>query len=541
MTPLAPGEERKAGKHAWYALTILVVVYTVSFIDRQILSILAEVIKADLKLNDAQLGFLYGTAFAIFYALFGIPLGRLADTWHRPWLIAMGLVAWSAMTGFSGFAATFAVLAAARVGVGVGEASTSPAAYSLIAEFFPDKQRSTALSIYASGLYIGLGLSLPIGSFIMAAWTNHFPDPETAPFGLSAWRATFIAVGLPGLLMALVVLTIREPRQEAARKNTRRAWAEFGLELAAILPPLTLISTARLPGALKYNLMALAGVVCVAGILSLSVGDAPQWIASAVGFYAVFSWVQSLSHRDAATYRLLWATPVTIMLVIAFGSLAFITYSTGFWATPYALRTFYDSPSAPSVLLNELTAAQEVASLVGWSSAIASAFGVIMGGIVADRWRRRDVRGRLFTIAGSMVLSIPLVAVMFSTANLMTFFLMVPLATFVSSSWTGAAVATIQDLVLPRMRATAGATFLLGITLVGLALGPYVAGKVGTISGSLRTGIFSLYIIAPFTLAALWHASRRLGYLESTRAERAGEDLTGQSVIKPSLVLQTDT
>jgi MFS family permease len=529
MTTFALGEQRKASKHAWYALAILVVVYTVSFIDRQILSILAEAIKADLRLNDAQLGFLYGTAFAIFYALFGIPLGRLADSWHRPWLIAMGLVAWSAMTSFSGFAATFAMLAAARVGVGIGEASTSPAAYSLIAEYFPDKQRSLALSVYASGLYIGLGLSLPIGGFIMAAWAHNFPHPAAAPLGLSAWKATFVAVGLPGLLMALAVLTIREPRQEAARRNTGRAWKEFGRELAAILPPLTLISAARLPGALKYNLMALAGVAILATTLALTVGDAVQWTSFAVGIYAVFSWVQSLRHRDSPTYRLLFATPITIMLVVTFGSLAFITYSTGFWATPYALRTFYNGPSGPSHFLNGFTAAQEVASLVGWSSAIGSALGVITGGLVADRWRRRDVRGRLFTIAGSLLVSAPLVVVMFSTRSLMAFFILVPFATFISSSWTGAAVATIQDLVLPRMRATAGATFLLGITLVGLALGPYVAGKVGTITGSLRNGIFTLYAVAPFTLAALWFASRRLGFLEATRAQRAGESETAQA------------
>ena len=128
-----------APAYGWYALGVLFVVYLVNFVDRQILSILANDIKADLGLTDAQLGFLYGTAFAIFYALFGIPLGRLADGCNRTRLLALGLTAWSIMTALSGFARNGATLAAARVGVGVGEATANPCAYSLIADWFPQR------------------------------------------------------------------------------------------------------------------------------------------------------------------------------------------------------------------------------------------------------------------------------------------------------------------------------------------------------------------------------------------------------------------
>ncbi len=119
----------RIGAYAWYALFVLVLVYIVNFIDRQILSILVGDIKRDLNVTDAQIGFLYGTAFAVFYALFGIPLGRLADSWYRGRLMAMGLALWSSMTALSGFATSFGMLAAARIGVGIGEASASPAAF----------------------------------------------------------------------------------------------------------------------------------------------------------------------------------------------------------------------------------------------------------------------------------------------------------------------------------------------------------------------------------------------------------------------------
>src|SRR4029450_481892 len=134
-----------------YALALLVVVYVLNFLDRQILSILAERIKADLDLTDAHIGFLYGTAFAVFYAVFGIPLGRLADVWVRTRLIAVGLAFWSVMTALSATARTFGQLTAARIGVGVGEASASPAAFSLLSDYFPPVRRATVVGIYSGG------------------------------------------------------------------------------------------------------------------------------------------------------------------------------------------------------------------------------------------------------------------------------------------------------------------------------------------------------------------------------------------------------
>ena len=143
-------DERRAppigGRYAGYVTVVLVIVYVFNFIDRQIVTILAEHIKADLGISDAQIGFLYGTAFAVFYAIFGIPLGKLADTWTRKNLIAVGIGFWSLMTALSGTARSFGSLATYRVGVGIGEASATPAAFSMLSDYFPPALRATVLA-----------------------------------------------------------------------------------------------------------------------------------------------------------------------------------------------------------------------------------------------------------------------------------------------------------------------------------------------------------------------------------------------------------
>ena len=525
MTEEPTAARPRVSSYAWYALALFVIVYVFNFIDRQIVSILAESIKADLKLDDAQIGFLYGTAFAVFYSLFGIPLGRLADSWYRGRLMAIGLALWSSMTAMSGFAQSFGMLATARIGVGIGEASASPAAYSMIADYFPKERRATALSIYSSGLYIGGGIALPIGGYVLAEWGRRFPDALSAPLGLAPWQAAFLAVGLPGLILAAWIWSLREPLRGAIDGHPSdivrpNAWSEFGRELAAILPPLTLISAARL-GVLVPNLLVLA--VCAAGAFALATltGDWPQWIAWWTGIYAIFSWTQSLKRRDPATHKLLWGTPMVVTLTIAFGSISFMTYAVAFWIPPYVLRTFYAGPTDAAIIMQGLTAAEEVSTIFGWSAAAASAIGVILGGIISDRLRQRHAAGRLYVNMAAIVLPAPAVFFLFTTDNLASFYIVAPYVGLCSALWVGAAIATLQDVVLPRMRGTAGATYVLGTSLVGLALGPYFAGKVAALSGSLATGIFSLYVVPPFTLAALWIASRKIGELEATREQRA--------------------
>jgi MFS family permease len=515
----------RVGAYGWYALLLLVLVYAINFVDRQIISILAQDIKRDLRLDDAQIGFLYGTAFAVFYALFGIPLGRLADSWYRGRLIAMGLALWSGMTTLSGFATSYGMLSVARIGVGIGEASASPAAYSMISDYFPKARRATALSIYSSGLYIGGGLSLPVGALVSSGWSRAHPDPATAPLHLAGWQAAFLAVGIPGLLLALWVLSLREPQRGAADGLPQPvvqpgAWRGFGAELLAILPPLTLISAAA-HGVLAANLAGLAVVAAAAAGLAWLTGDRAQWIAYGIGAYAILSWVLVLARRDRPTWRLIWGSPAVVTLAVAFGSIAFMTYAVAFWASPYAIRTFYAGPAAPARYLAGATARDEASLIIGTSAAVSAAIGVIAGGILADWWRRRDPRGRVFVNMLAVVLPAPAVFVMFTTRSPALFYVASPIAQMLSSLWVGAAVATLQDLVLPRMRATAGATYVLGTTMVGLALGPYAAGKMSDLSGSLAAGIFSLYAVPPLTLLALWFGAKRLAALEESKIDRA--------------------
>lgn len=185
------------GPYAYYVLGVLFVVYIFNFIDRQILAILLEPIKQDLQVSDTALGFLTGFAFAVFYTFAGIPLARLADRWVRRSLIAISVATWSLMTAASGLAQGFSHLALARIGVGIGEAGCTPPAHSLISDYFPAEKRATALAIYASGIYVGVGLGFWLGGWLNDAY---------------GWRVAFMAIGLPGLLMALIVrLTVREP------------------------------------------------------------------------------------------------------------------------------------------------------------------------------------------------------------------------------------------------------------------------------------------------------------------------------------------
>ncbi len=182
--------------YAYYVLGVLFVVTIFNYIDRQILSILLQPIKDDLKISDTALGFLTGLAFAIFYTVAGIPLARIADRWSRRSLIAICLAIWSLMTAVSGLARGFTDLALARIGVGIGEAGSAPPGHSLLSDYFPPEKRATALSIYACGVYVGVGLGFWLGGWINDAY---------------GWRAAFFAVGLPGVVMALVVrFTVRE-------------------------------------------------------------------------------------------------------------------------------------------------------------------------------------------------------------------------------------------------------------------------------------------------------------------------------------------
>ena len=216
--PLEPEAYPPSG-YAWYVVGVLTLAYIFSFIDRQILSLMAIPIQHDLGIGEKQMSLLMGASFAVFYTLFGIPLGRLADTRSRRAIISVGIAVWSVMTAGCGLARTFWQLAVMRMGVGVGEASLSPSAYSLISDYFRPERRSTAMSVYSMGIYIGSGLAFILGGFItlLVSGRESTVLPWIGP--VRSWQLVFFVVGLPGLLISLLLLTVREPVRKGVRLN----------------------------------------------------------------------------------------------------------------------------------------------------------------------------------------------------------------------------------------------------------------------------------------------------------------------------------
>ena len=207
--------------YAWYVVGILVLAYTFSFIDRQILSLLVGPIKRDLAISDTQMSLLQGFAFAAFYCVAGLPIGRLVDRYHRVNIIALGVFIWSLMTALCGTARSFLMLFFFRAGVGVGEAALSPAAYSIIADYFPPKRLGFALGVYGMGVYIGAGLALIIGAAVIALVSEGGSITLPLIGEIYAWQITFLVVGLPGILVALWIWTLREPvRRGHVRQET---------------------------------------------------------------------------------------------------------------------------------------------------------------------------------------------------------------------------------------------------------------------------------------------------------------------------------
>ncbi len=506
----------KASGYAWYGLGVLFFVYILNFVDRNILSILANDIKADLGLTDAELGFLYGTAFAVFYALFGIPLGRLADNWSRIKLMSIGLGLWSVMTALSGFAKNGTMMTGARIGVGVGEATASPCAYSLISDWFPKRMRATALAIYSAGLYIGAGISLLIGAMVVERWNAAYPGG--GPLGLVGWQAAFMVVGLPGIALALIVATLREPQRGAidgiVTPPHPQPFKGFLEELVAIIPPFTLYGAIRRGGAaLLQNLLAAVVIAAIGYGLYRLTGTGQQWLFVGIGCYAIFSWATNLREKDPAAFALIWGNPAFLCTIMGYGCVAFGSYATSYWAAPYAERTFAISKT-------------EIGWLIGGPGAMAGFLGVILGGRMADWLRARNPGGRIMVVAFGLLAPITPFVIAFTTTSPQLLYVMLFLANIGSSSALGAAAATTQDLVLPRMRGTATATFFIATTLFGLALGPYLAGHVSTVTGDLATGVLSTLVVVPLGIVLLFFAYRLVPEAECNavaRARAAGE------------------
>ncbi|MAI06682.1 MAG: hypothetical protein CBC47_06140, partial [Alphaproteobacteria bacterium TMED87] len=200
-------------RYAWFVVLVLTLANTVSFIDRQILSLLVEPIRADLDINDTQISLLQGFAFVVFYVAMGLPIARLADSKNRKYIIIIGVALWSLMTAICGLAKTFIHLFIARMGVGVGEASLSPSAHSMLSDYFPPEKLSFPLGVYAAGITSGMGIALVAGAAVIDL-INSFGTLNLPFFGLlKPWQTTFIIVGALGSLVILLMCFVKEPKR----------------------------------------------------------------------------------------------------------------------------------------------------------------------------------------------------------------------------------------------------------------------------------------------------------------------------------------
>jgi MFS family permease len=533
------GEIMSSTAYRYYVLGLLMIIYAFNFLDRSVVTILAPYLKEDLGISDAQIGLLYGTAFALFYAVFGLPLAKLADGWSRVKTISLGLGFWSLMTAVSGMAGSYAQLGAARIGVGVGEASASPASYSLLQDYFPKRMRATILALYASGIYIGSGASTMFGSQVIKYWETHYTNAP-APFGLSGWQATYLVFGIPGLFLALLMLlTVREPvRGEIdglPAPGDPHPFRSVMREFSAMLPPWNwrgLKADAADTRPLAGNVVLLVGLALVAWLTIIftdgllkpekrpivgSIGgfalttNMVQWTAIAVGIYCSASWVQSIRLRDKPAYTLI-ANRGFIALTLLGGLMSYISYGL-----------------APFVFLyikGHFNVGAEVGLTLGIITAVAGGIGATFGGILADFLKRRHPAGRMLVMLIAAICSATFLLLSLKAETISGFFWIIAFQIGLHIMWLGPCAASIQDLVLPRMRGTATAVFFLGTTVLGLGVGPYVVGLVSDVTHDLRFAMTSTLLALPLIVICVVIAARSVPALEASllvRAQAAGE------------------
>lgn len=362
-----------------------------SYVDRIIISILQEGIRADLGLSDTQLGTLTGLAFAIFYTVFAVPIARLADVWVRKLVIVAALATWSVMTAASGLAATFLVLLVCRIGVAVGEAGSVPTSHSMISDYFPPWKRASALSIWGLTLSIG-----PMAGFLVGGWLHD----------AVGWRSTFVIIGLVGAaFVPVVLLALPEPKRGATDQHSDDPRS------GVTAPPLATVARTL------WNLRSFR-FLCLGTALH------------------------------------------------AFSYLAMVT-----WNAPFYQR------------LHSLSAT-ETGLYLGLILGIGGGLGTLVGGLLADRLGRRDVRWYLAIPAVAVLLIIPFGLVQYLAADVRLSLIAAFLVMFLAHTYLGPVNGTSQSLVGAGMRAMTSATLVLVTNIIGMGLGPVVAGAISDLLAS---------------------------------------------------------
>jgi MFS family permease len=493
-------------KGSLWALLLISLANLFNYLDRSILSILAEDIKRSLDISDASIGFLYGTVFSALYAAFGVAVGRLADRWNRTKLLTIGLTIWSGMTALSAFATNLPSLAAARLGVSAGESVANPASQSLISDYFPRDVRATAFAVYLCGGLIGGGIAIAGGGAVLSNWptiASYLGAPFTA---IEPWQGAFLICGVPGLIVACAIAGLKEPArgahevgyQAGADASAGEAFKHLAIDLATVIPPISFFRFYFFARALfVWNCVGAAIIVACGMALTALTGDWQQWAGVGVAAYAILSIAQSISLTDPELFQRTFKSGVFLAFAAGLALVSCVNSASQFWAAPYMLRTFEISAISGGAILGAILAGGGFVGIIG-------------GGMLTDWIRRKDARAAIWLALASLLIPLPLAAVVFVVPDLTLFFVGLTLIVTLQSMMMGGAAALIQELMTPRTRASGAAIFSMLIIVSTFAIGPYLAGKISEVTGELRIGILSLYLLAPAAAFLLLLAARLL-------------------------------
>ncbi len=532
----APAKVTRAG---WYALFLVSSGQGLSLLDRQILSILAPSISRDLGIGDAEIGLLYGTLFALFYALFSLPLGRLVDGWIRTRLLAICILMWSLATGMAAFAQSFAVLAISRLGVGIGEGAAQPGANSIIFDTFPRHLRGTAMAAMGIATALGLGLSMALGGFVAQWWDGRYPSGD-APLGFSGWQFAFLVAALPGILLAWALFRMKEPVRGGMDgippRDDPHPFKASAAVLGAVTPGANWVSLWNRQAGRKQwtiNLVGFALIVAVCWTMTqVSQAFSPrppiaalgldldphvlQWFVVGFGAFVVLNLFQSLKLTDRPTYNVMFS-PSLLLLFVVGGLQTSINYGVmGF---------------TPSFLIREYGLDQATTGLqFGLLAAALGVLGPIIAGPLSDFLTvRMGAKGRVWLTLASLGIS-PFFGIWtFSAADPFSFYVRFSIYSLILTLWLPPIYSLYYDLVLPRMRGIASSTYIIVSTLLGLGMGPYFVGIVSDRNGGdLGQAIISINIVAPVIAVILIYVLFRINRDEASvldRARAAGESL----------------
>jgi MFS family permease len=413
--------------------------YTCIHLDRQILGILAESVKSDLRLSDAALGALTGSAFSIVYALLGLHFGRLADNRDRLALVRIGALIWSLASIGAAFAPNYSWLVVGRAGVAVGEAIATAAAISLMSELAGERYLARASSVFASCAFLGAGLAAIAGGQIVHLFR------ESAYLG--GWRAGLVMAGIPGLIGVVYLHFFRFKDRTTVRKPLTAGAGEIILVLGAALALLVQTSLPPNQGVPIAVLLACA---------------AAGW------------WASRLRRNDLDSYLASFGNAPFRLLLVAFAAVLFMDFAAFFWLIPFAQRRFGVS-------------VQTVGTQIGALIVVGGIVGSALGGFCADRWRRTSRAGRAWTALIAVLLEASAIFAAILQQHYSAYIVAVGVCCIASGGWTGITAALGLDLVPTQKRGTAIATYFLVTTLLGPGLGAWAAGAFGDVFGLARS------------------------------------------------------